>query len=65
MRLSSITARTHADGNRIDLSWTNPDPAEFPGMRVVRREGTHAVGPDEGVVVEARHRLSFGERIGD
>jgi hypothetical protein len=52
MQLSKITARAHADGNGIDLSWTNPDPAGFPGVRVVRREGTHAVNPNnEGTVV--------------
>ena len=41
MRLLNITARAHPAGNRIDLSWSNPNPATFPGVRVVRREDTH------------------------
>jgi hypothetical protein len=51
MRLLNITAEAHSDGNRIDLSWTNPDPVAFPGVRVVRRERTHPLAPDDGVVV--------------
>jgi len=51
VRLLDITATAHRDGNRIDLSWTNPDPAGAPGVRVVRREGSHPAGPDDGVVV--------------
>ena len=51
MRLQHIIARAHPAGNRIDVSWVNPDPATFPGVRVVRREGTHPVGPDDGVLV--------------
>jgi len=51
VRLANITATAHWDGNRIDLSWTNPAPAQAPGVRVVRRAGTHPTGPDDGVVV--------------
>lgn len=51
MILRDVTAVAHPDGNRIDLSWTNPDPAGRPGIRVVRREGGHPSGPDDGVVV--------------
>jgi len=51
VRLLNITARAHPAGNRIDLGWTNPDPAQFPDVRVMRREGTHPVTPDDGVVV--------------
>jgi hypothetical protein len=50
MALQGITARPHPEGNRIDLEWKNPDPA-FPGVRVVRRAGTHPAHPDDGVVV--------------
>jgi len=51
MRLLNITARAHSSGNRIDLSWNNPDPVGFPGVRVVRRENTHPTAPDDGLVV--------------
>ena len=51
VRLIDITAIAHSDGNRIDLSWTNLAPAQAPGVRVVRRTGTHPAGPDDGVVV--------------
>jgi Phage tail protein (Tail_P2_I) len=51
VRLLAITATAHRDGNRIDLAWTNPDPAHTPGVRVVRRESTHPAGPDDGTVV--------------
>lgn len=50
-RLRDIAAVAHPEGNRIDLSWTNPEPAGRPGMRVVRREVGHPSGPDDGVVV--------------
>lgn len=51
VQLTGITAVAHSSGNRIDLSWTNPAPAQAPGVRVVRRTGTHPAGPDDGVVV--------------
>ena len=51
MRLLDITALANPAGNRIDLTWANPDPAQFPGIRVVRREGTYPAGPQDGVVV--------------
>jgi hypothetical protein len=51
VRLLDITATAHRDGNRIDLSWTNPAPAANPGVRVVRREGGHPSTIGDGVVV--------------
>ncbi|MFJ9036651.1 hypothetical protein ACIRF8_08675 [Streptomyces sp. NPDC102406] len=51
MRLTDITATAHPAGNRIDLSWHNPDPGRAPGIRVVRREGTHPTGPDDGRLI--------------
>lgn len=51
MRLTDITATAHSGGNRIDLTWRNPDPARAPGVRVVRRERTHPTGPDDGATV--------------
>jgi len=51
MRLLDLTLSTHPTGHRIDLRWLNPDPVGFPGIRVVRREGTFPKRPDDGVVV--------------
>ncbi|MDH5575258.1 MAG: phage tail protein, partial [Nitrospirota bacterium] len=56
MKLNNITAMPHASGNQLVLSWENPDPGGFPGVRVVRRERTHPTSPQpgsprEGVVV--------------
>lgn len=60
MRLLKITAVAHPAGNRIDLTWFHPDPTQFPGVRVVRRDGTHPTSPQpglprEGVVVADTH----------
>src|SRR5262249_19587101 len=42
--------------------WSNPDFTEF-GVRVVRREGTHPLTPDDGaVVVEGMFFLSATDR---
>jgi hypothetical protein len=51
MRLQDLTARAHSAGHRIDLAWVNPDPVNVPGVRVVRRERTHPLTPEDGVVV--------------
>jgi phage tail-like protein len=48
MRLVDITATADPAGNRIDLAWDYPDGDDLPGVRVVRREGTHPEGPDDG-----------------
>ena len=40
MRFLNIVATPHPSGNRIDLRWVHPNPTQFPGVRVVRREGT-------------------------
>jgi len=70
MRLDDITATAHTDGNRIDLSWSFPDPANAPGVRVVRAERSHPVDPDDGVVVAhgtgfatAQDKNLLGERV--
>ena len=49
MRLSTISARAHPHGNRIDLAWANPDPAP-PGykLRIVRGLRGYAATPDDG-----------------
>jgi phage tail-like protein len=51
IRLRALAAEPHPEGNRIDLAWVHPDPAGFPRVRVVRREGTHPTAPGDGVVV--------------
>ncbi|MFG2966679.1 hypothetical protein ACGFZS_25725 [Streptomyces sp. NPDC048288] len=51
MRLLDITATGHSDGNRIDLTWAYPKDVDPPGIRVVRREGTHPQDPDDGVTI--------------
>lgn len=54
MRLLDLTATAHTDGHRIDLAWAYPKNAEFPGVRVVRRDDRHPQDPkveDDGVVV--------------
>ena len=51
MQLPGLTALAHPAGNRIDLTWTNPDPAQFPGIRVMRREDTYPTGPQDGLLV--------------
>lgn len=51
MRLTDIAATPDTDGHRIDLTWTNPDPVAAPGVRVVRREGSHPETPGDGLIV--------------
>jgi hypothetical protein len=51
LQLLDITARAHPAGNRIDLTWSNPQQALFPGIRVVRREGAYPAGPQDGELV--------------
>jgi hypothetical protein len=51
MQLLGLTAQAHPSGNRIDLTWSNPQPAQFPGIRVMRREGTYPAGPQDGQLV--------------
>ncbi len=46
MSLDNIEAKPHSTGNRIDLSWLNSDPDQFPGVRVMRRQGTYPVRPE-------------------
>ncbi|MEU6797681.1 hypothetical protein ABZ907_38815 [Nonomuraea wenchangensis] len=50
MTLQNLAAIAHPGGNRIDLTWTNPDPGT-PRIRVVRRTGTHPERPGDGVTV--------------
>lgn len=70
IRLLNIAAEPHSGGNRIDLTWENPDPAAYPKIRVMRREGTHPVFPGDGeLVVDGENLTSAvdeglkGERV--
>jgi hypothetical protein len=45
MRLLDLVAVPHPAGNRIDLTWRHPAPIQFPGVRVVRREGAYPLSP--------------------
>lgn len=59
-RLKYIKAAAHPQGNRVDLRWLNPKPEEYPGVRVVGREGTHPTTPFDGhLVAEIANNLLF------
>jgi len=51
LRLEKICATPNPYGNRIDLSWENPDVAQFPGVRIMRREHSYPTGPTDGNLV--------------
>lgn len=57
MRFEDITATPHPGGNRIDLTWVNPEPEDYPGICVVRRTGTHPTSPADGTVVASSKDL--------
>lgn len=57
MRLEDISAQAHPSGNRIDLQWKIPEASAYPGVRVMRRKGTHPQTPDDGV--EVAHGLNI------
>lgn len=61
MRLKQITATPHPAGNQISLHWQNPDPVQYQGVRVVRREDTHPIAPDDGTVVASGEGLTSAE----
>lgn len=63
MRLENIIAVPHPDGNRIDLKWENPDPVNYPGVRVMRREGTHPTSHNDGVIVAEGIGLTHAKDI--
>lgn len=51
LRLTELFAAAHPEGNRIDLSWGNPEAAQYPGMRIMRRVRTYPTSPDDGDLV--------------
>lgn len=61
MPLQQITATPHPSGNRIILRWKNPAPDQYPGVRVVRREGTHPTAWDDGFPVAEGEDLESAE----
>ncbi len=50
-QLQQIRAFAHPRGNRIDLSWVNPDPVQYPRVRIRRREGTYPTDHEDGDLV--------------
>jgi phage tail-like protein len=61
MRLQQISAIPHPTGNKISLHWQNPIPDQYPGVRVVRREGTHPTTPNDGILVAEGDGLETAE----
>jgi len=62
LRLNRIRATPHPYGNRIELSWENPDAAQFPGLRIMRRERSYPTGPEDGdFVAEAEDFTSISD----
>jgi len=59
VQLENIDARPHPYGNRIDLSWKNPEPDVYPWVRVVRREGSFPVTYEDGQNVKEVDALLF------
>jgi hypothetical protein len=59
MYLKDISAKPYPGGNRVDLSWVNTNPEEYPGVRVVRRKGTHPTSPNDGILIVEGEGLSF------
>ncbi len=49
MAVAELVASARPEGNRVDLSWTNPDEATLPGMRIVRRAGAYPTTPIPGL----------------
>ncbi|HET6393384.1 MAG TPA: phage tail protein [Blastococcus sp.] len=58
MGIRELRATPHPVGHRIDLTWSSGPADGFPGVRVVRREGTHPTRPDDGVQVA--HGVGIG-----
>jgi phage tail-like protein len=50
-RINVLEAVSHPEGNRVDIRWLNPAPGTYTGVRVVRREYSHPVSQDDGVIV--------------
>lgn len=61
MRLQQLSAVPSPAGNCIHLHWQNPFPEEYPGVRVVRREDTHPLTINDGIVVAEGEGLTTAE----
>lgn len=59
MRLYNVIAKPHPIGNRIDLIWENPEPEAYPWIKVVRRESTHPLSPEDGYSLIEINALLF------
>jgi phage tail-like protein len=58
MRLKNIKAIPHPFGNKIEIIWDNPDPVQYPGVCIRRKEGTYPVSPDDGCPVTEGENLN-------
>jgi hypothetical protein len=68
VRFLNLVAVPHPSGNRIDLIWVHPNPTQFPGVRIVRREHTHPLSPtptspQQGVVVADTNPTSPSQKL--
>jgi phage tail-like protein len=60
LRLECIEAVPHPLGNRIDLKWFNPQPDQFDGVLVRRKETTYPVSEQKGEkVAELKNPVLF------
>lgn len=52
MRLPSVSAAAHPDGNRVELTWVNPDPVpDGYRLQIVRRQHSYPSTPTDGTVI--------------
>ncbi len=63
MRLENIDAKPHPYGNRIDLSWENPEPDVYRWVRIVRREGSYPVSYEDGQNVGEADAFLFASDV--
>lgn len=59
MQLKYIKAISHPMGNRVDLQWFNPLPGLFNGVRIRRKEASHPVSPEDGVLVAEKENTKL------
>jgi hypothetical protein len=57
--LLNINASPHPYGNSIALRWENAEPDLYPWVRIVRRERTYPISPDDGNIVAEKSAIIF------
>lgn len=67
LRLESIKAVAHPEGNRVDVQWLNPEPHQFNWVRVMRRESTYPTSPydEKYKVADVKNEKRFDIDIND